>query len=69
MNYATTKPASESDLLKVLDLLRELTDQVSFNASADDLQSFPMRDRQIERADKLRGEIDAFRAQLSAGEA
>jgi len=63
----STKLAFASDVLKVLDLLRELTDQVSYNASADDLQSFPMRNRQIERADKLRVEIDALRAQLSAG--
>ena len=65
----STKLAFASDVLKVLDLLRELTDQVSYNASADDLQSVPMRNRQIERADKLRVEIEALRAQLSAGEA
>jgi hypothetical protein len=64
-----TKGACESDVLKVLELLRELTDQVSYNASADDRQSFPTRDRQIDRADKLRGKIDEFRAQLSGGQA
>jgi hypothetical protein len=53
------------DLIKILDLLSELVDQVSYNASADDLQSFPMRTRQIERADQLRIKIKEFRGKLS----
>ena len=52
---------TKDDMLKILDFLRELLDQVSYNASADDLQSFPMRTRQIERADSLRVKIKEFR--------
>ena len=50
-----------AQLLILLDFLSELLDQVSYNASADDLQSFPTRTRQIKRADDLRTKIAAFR--------
>jgi hypothetical protein len=57
-------PITTLQLLILVDFLRELIDQVSFNASADALQSFPMRDRQIKCADQLRIRLAAFRAEL-----
>lgn len=61
----STRLAFESDLLKVLDLVREAVDQIGWNAAADALQSFPTRNRQIDAADELLAKIDAFRSELA----
>jgi hypothetical protein len=56
---------SDHEFLRELaGIVRELIDQVSYNASADALQSFPVRDRQLEAADRLRKKLEALRAEL-----
>lgn len=55
-------------LRELLGIVGELIDQVEYNASADDLQSSPTRNRQIEAAAKLRTKLETLRSQLPQAE-